>query len=616
MTDASLAERSAAADFGHIVRLEGVQKFFGAIQALRDIDFAVGKNEIVGLIGDNGAGKSTLIKVLTGVLAPTSGRIFVRDRELDLADYSVRMAHDLSIETVYQDKSLAEKQPLWRNFFVGRQITNRWGFIDIRQQKAIADRILKEAIGFRGAGISVDSTVANLSGGERQGIAIGRAMHYDADLIVLDEPTVALAVAEVRKVLDFVRRIKELGESLHLHRPQPRACARGRRPAGDHRPRQDRRRSDPGRHVGDRADRVPHRPPARGLTMATREPSRLSKIEGLPIILVFVALLGLFMYAAPRVFLQPFIYTTFLSTLPPLVLLAVGLTFVIGAGEIDLSFPAIIAFSGFVFAVLFKEYELGWLAVLAGVGSGLLVGYLNGVIVARIGIPSFMATLATQFFWVGMATVLSGGKSYALRGAEESSVWRVIVGRPFAGSETIWIAQLPLQALWTALIVVVLWFILNRHKFGDSVLFIGDSNAVSRVVGIDVEREKIRIFTLMGGLAGIAAIMLTLENKNYFGNQGQGYLLTAIASVLIGGTSIFGGKATVIGTVFGCFIIGMIEAGLVATGLTGAWVRTVQGLVFLIAVVSYLYIEEPQRRNALFARLRSSRAFGRARAAE
>ena len=350
--------------------------------------------------------------------------------------------------------------------------------------------------------------------------------------------------------------------------------------------------------------------------MATREPSRLSKIEGLPIILVFVALLGLFMWTAPQVFLQPFIYTTFLSTLPPLILLAVGLTFVIGAGEIDLSFPAIIAFSGFVFAVLFKEYELGWLAVLAGVGSGLLVGYLNGVIVARIGIPSFMATLATQFFWVGMATVLSGGKSYALRGAEESSVWRVIVGRPFAGSETVWIAQLPLQALWTALIVVVLWFILNRHKFGDSVLFIGDSNAVSRVVGIDVEREKIRIFTLMGGLAGIAAIMLTLENKNYFGNQGQGYLLTAIASVLIGGTSIFGGKATVIGTVFGCFIIGMIEAGLVATGLTGAWVRTVQGLVFLIAVVSYLYIEEPQRRSALFARLRSSRAFGRARAAE
>ena len=344
--------------------------------------------------------------------------------------------------------------------------------------------------------------------------------------------------------------------------------------------------------------------------------SRLLKVEGLPIILVFVVLLALFMYTAPQVFLQPFIYTTFLSTLPPLILLAVGLTFVIGAGEIDLCFPAIIAFSGFVFAVLFKEYNLGWLAVLAALGSGLVVGLLNGFLVARIGIPSFMATLATQFFWAGMATVLSGGKSYALRGVETSSVWQWIVGRPFAGSETVWVAQIPIQALWTAIVAVFLWFILNRHRFGEHVLFIGDSNAVSRVVGIDVEREKIKIFTLMGGLAALAAIMLTLENKNYFGNQGQGYLLTAIASVLIGGTSIFGGRATIIGTVFGCFIIGMIEAGLVASGLTGAWVRTVQGLVFLTAVISYLYIEEPQRRSAFFARLRLSRAFGRMRAAE
>ncbi len=347
-----------------------------------------------------------------------------------------------------------------------------------------------------------------------------------------------------------------------------------------------------------------------------RSPSPLRKLEGLPIILVFVVILALFMYAAPQVFLQPFIYTTFLSTLPPLILLSVGLTFVIGAGEIDLSFPAIIAFSGFVFAVLFKEYHLGWIAVVAALASGLLVGYLNGVLVARIGVPSFMATLATQFFWAGMATVLSGGKSYALRGAEDSSVWQVIVGRPFAASATPWIAQLPLQALWTAIVVVVLWFILNRHRFGDSVLFIGDSNAVSQVVGIDVPREKIKIFTLMGGLAAVAAIMLTLENKNFFGNQGQGYLLTAIASVLIGGTSIFGGRATIIGTVFGCFIIGMIEAGLVASGLTGAWVRTVQGLVFLISIISYLYIEEPQRRSAFFARMRRSRASGRTRAAE
>ena len=204
---------AGGAEFTHVVRLEGVHMFFGAIHSLRDIDIAVGRNEIVGLVGDNGAGKSTLIKVMTGVLSPTAGRIFVRDVEIDLGEYSVRMAHDLSIETVYQDKSLAEKQPLWRNFFAGRQITNRLGFIDIKKERAIAEEMLINSIGFRGVGISVDSTVSRLSGGERQGIAIGRAMHFNADLIVLDEPTVALGVSEVRKVLDFVRLIKRSGRA-------------------------------------------------------------------------------------------------------------------------------------------------------------------------------------------------------------------------------------------------------------------------------------------------------------------------------------------------------------------------------------------------------------------
>jgi simple sugar transport system permease protein len=259
---------------------------------------------------------------------------------------------------------------------------------------------------------------------------------------------------------------------------------------------------------------------------APRLYTMIQRVEGLPIILVFLVLLALFMYTAPEVFLAPYIYTTFLSTLPPLVLLAIGLTFVIGAGEIDLCFPAIISFSGFIFAVLFKEYDLGWIAVAAGLASGLLVGCINGLLVARVGVPSFMATLATQFFWSGMATVLSGGKSYALRGAEQGSVWKVLVGRlgdqgGGAPDSLAWVNDVSVQSLWTALIVIFLWFILNRHRFGEHVLFIGDSNAVSRVVGIDVAREKIRLFTLMGGLSALAAMLLTLENKNFFGNQGR-----------------------------------------------------------------------------------------------
>jgi simple sugar transport system ATP-binding protein len=200
-------------DYVHAVRMENVHMAFGNVVALRNINLEVGANEIVGLIGDNGAGKSTLIKIITGVLRPTSGRLYLRDQLIDPERYSVRRAHDLRIEAVHQEKSLADKQPLWRNLFVGRQITNRFGFIDVRRQKALANELLLEQIGFRGAGIDADSTVGDLSGGERQGIAIGRAMYFDADLIILDEPTVALALKEVQKVLDFVRRIKVSGRA-------------------------------------------------------------------------------------------------------------------------------------------------------------------------------------------------------------------------------------------------------------------------------------------------------------------------------------------------------------------------------------------------------------------
>jgi len=221
MASPTSAERSAvdpardpaARAWRHIVRLEKVDMTFGKVRALSQVDFEVGRNEIVGLLGDNGAGKSTLIKIVSGVLRPTGGSIAVRDRPIDLRHYSVRMAHELRIETVHQGQSLGEKQPLWRNLFVGRQLTGRFGFIDVKREKEIADRILRQAIGFRGAGITAESTVRDLSGGERQGVAIARAMHFEADLIVLDEPTAALAISEVRKVLAFVRGVKAAGRA-------------------------------------------------------------------------------------------------------------------------------------------------------------------------------------------------------------------------------------------------------------------------------------------------------------------------------------------------------------------------------------------------------------------
>jgi simple sugar transport system ATP-binding protein len=190
-----------------------IEKYFGLVCALKHVNLQIGKNEIVGLIGDNGAGKSTLVKILTGVYRPTHGELYVGERKVDFRTYSVQRAHEYGIETVYQDKSLGDKQALWRNFFIGRQITGPMGFINVKKEKEVAQEIMLTTIGFRGRGITVDSKVSKLSGGERQGVAIGRAMHFEAEIIILDEPTVALSLKEVRKVLNFVHKIKEGGKA-------------------------------------------------------------------------------------------------------------------------------------------------------------------------------------------------------------------------------------------------------------------------------------------------------------------------------------------------------------------------------------------------------------------
>jgi simple sugar transport system permease protein len=151
--------------------------------------------------------------------------------------------------------------------------------------------------------------------------------------------------------------------------------------------------------------------------------------------------------------------------------------------------------------------------------------------------------------------------------------------------------------------------VLNRRRFGEHLLFIGDNVRVAEVVGVNVAREKIRMFVLMGVMAAFASVLLTFENKNFFNTQGGGYLLEVMAAVFIGGTSVFGGQASVVGTVAGSFIIVMVEAGLVATGLQGFWVRAVVGIVFLAAVVGHLAIEEPGRGRALFRAMRGRFAF-------
>jgi simple sugar transport system ATP-binding protein len=193
------------------LELRNVSKSFGEVQSLRDVNFRVGMNEVVGLLGDNGAGKSTLIKIITGYHQPDSGTISFRGVPID--HLTVPKARQLGVETVYQERALADQQNLWRNIFMGREKANRFGFLNIKAMREETDRLMRSELGFTSAAVSPDSAIKGFSGGEKQGVAIVRALYFDAELIILDEPTMGLALSETRKLLNFVRDIKRAGKS-------------------------------------------------------------------------------------------------------------------------------------------------------------------------------------------------------------------------------------------------------------------------------------------------------------------------------------------------------------------------------------------------------------------
>jgi simple sugar transport system ATP-binding protein len=193
------------------LELKHVSKCFGEVEALRDINFQLGRNEIVGLLGDNGAGKSTLIKIITGYHQPTSGEILFNGRKVE--QLTVPKARQLGVETVYQERALAELQTLWRNIFLGREITTAMGFLDIDRMRTETHRLMSQSMGFTSSAVNPDSRVGTFSGGEKQGVAIVRALYFDAEIIILDEPTMGLSLKETAKLVSFVRGIREAGKS-------------------------------------------------------------------------------------------------------------------------------------------------------------------------------------------------------------------------------------------------------------------------------------------------------------------------------------------------------------------------------------------------------------------
>ncbi len=189
-----------------LLKLDTIEKWYGTVHALRGVSLEIYPGEIVGFIGDNGAGKSTLIKIVSGVLPHNSGTIYWKGNPVDIPN--VKTARKLGIETVYQDRAVIGTMTVAENIFMGREPVKRTLFVNRLDKKKMREEALRLSQNLRLNIPSPDQEVRFCSGGEMQGVAISRAMHFRASLVILDEPTTALAVSGVQRVLSFIQRLK------------------------------------------------------------------------------------------------------------------------------------------------------------------------------------------------------------------------------------------------------------------------------------------------------------------------------------------------------------------------------------------------------------------------
>jgi ribose transport system permease protein len=257
-------------------------------------------------------------------------------------------------------------------------------------------------------------------------------------------------------------------------------------------------------------------------------------------------------------------------------IVAVGMTYVFIAGELDLSVGSMYGFLSALMAYLtIKQGLLPIQAILITVAAGALFGFVNGSITTRFGIPSFIVTLAGLSVFRGAALLISEG--FPISGLESPTLKSVASGYAFG--------TVPAQVFWLAAVMLVGGFVLAKTRFGYNVYATGGNPGSAANVGINTSFVKTTCFVITGALTGLAAVLLVGWLRGSSPLAGQGFELDVIAAVIIGGTNLFGGSGSVLGTFLGAAIIGMISNGLVLLGVSAFWEPVVKGLIILFAVL-------------------------------
>jgi simple sugar transport system permease protein len=299
------------------------------------------------------------------------------------------------------------------------------------------------------------------------------------------------------------------------------------------------------------------------------------------VLAVFFVLIGIFAIANPKVFFNYRAYIAVFTTLGASIILVTSSVFIVASGELDLSFPSVIGLSAMVFAVIVRAGASPVLAFLASLLIGAFCGFLNGMLVTQVGLSSLVSTLGMNFLLRGLIMILSGGLAIPLSFLRETPFWNIFAGR---------IGVFPVQLLWGLGFAFFGWLLFTRHKFGGHVCYAGDNLTSAKEMGIRVNRVKTWTFILMGFSAGLTGVLVTLLNSTFWPTTGEGYLLLILAAVFLGGTPTWGGIGTIWGAVIGAFILGFIETGIVASGLTGFYTQFFYGLILILALISHRYV--------------------------
>jgi ribose transport system permease protein len=254
-------------------------------------------------------------------------------------------------------------------------------------------------------------------------------------------------------------------------------------------------------------------------------------------------------------------------------LLAVGMTFVILTAGIDLSVGSTLALASSIAAGLMVAHVNVWLAALVALVIGLLAGLVNGIFVAYGGLAPFIVTLGTMTLYRGITEIYTHGTP--IFNLPESFSW---LG-------TSQVAEIPVPVLITVLVLVIAWIILRKSVAGRRIYAVGGNEQVAYLAGVPVKRYLLLVYMVSGVLAALAGLILTSRLGSAEPNAGMGYELDAITAVVLGGTSLFGGEGTLVGTIIGAAILGIIDNGLNILNVNSFWQDAVRGAIILVAIL-------------------------------